>query len=110
MRARAGGDFRVRFDSALEVDAHIDVFAPAQRLRLILMPHPGAPKFDGVEVDDFLFEPAGAATRLRLMSNGVPRDAGWDDYFARKRLHWQRALSRLKVYVEKNLDVTEDSP
>jgi uncharacterized protein YndB with AHSA1/START domain len=104
LRPREGGDFRARFDSSLEVDAHIDVFLPAQRLRLLLMPPASAPKFDGVEVDDFLFEPAGAVTRLRLMNSGLPRDAAWDDYFARKRVHWQRALARLKVFVEKNLD------
>jgi hypothetical protein len=57
-----------------------------------------------VEVDDFLFEPAGPITRVRLMSVGLPREAAWDDYFARKRVHWQRALARLKVFVEKNLD------
>jgi uncharacterized protein YndB with AHSA1/START domain len=104
LRAREGGDFRARFEPGLEIDGHIDVFLPSQRLRLILMPPPSAAKFDGVEVDDFLFEPAGSATRLRLMSSGLPRDAAWDDYFARKRVHWQRAMARLKVFVEKNLD------
>jgi uncharacterized protein YndB with AHSA1/START domain len=104
LRAREGGDFRARFEPGLEIDGHIDVFLPSQRLRLILMPPPSARKFDGVEVDDFLFEPAGPVTRVRLMSSGLPREAAWDDYFARKRVHWQRALARLKVFVEKNLD------
>jgi uncharacterized protein YndB with AHSA1/START domain len=110
MRPREGGDFIARFDSSLEIDAHIDVFLPAQRLRLILMPPANAPRFEGVEIDDFLFEPAGGVTRLRLMNSGLPRDPSWDDYFARKRVHWQRALARLKVFVEKNLDRLEDAP
>jgi uncharacterized protein YndB with AHSA1/START domain len=110
LRPREGGDFVARFDSSLEIDAHIDIFQPAQRLRLILMPPASAPRFEGVEVDDFLFEPAGVVTRLRLMNSGLPREPSWDDYFARKRVHWQRALARLKVFVEKQLDRPEDGP
>ncbi len=101
--------FQAQFDPQLTIDAHVDVFIPEQRLRLILLPPSGRPRFDGVEVDDFVFEHADATTRLRLMSSGLPRDAAWDDYYARKRLHWQRALARLKVFVEKGLDVSEGS-
>ncbi len=109
IRAQAEGSFRVRFDSAVEIDAHIDVFEPGQRLRLILLSGSSAPAFDGVEIDDFLFEADGARTRLRLLNSGLPNEPGWDHYYARKRVHWQRALARLKVFLEKDLDRQETS-
>ncbi len=107
IRAKPDGSLRVRFDSAVEIDAHIDVFEPAQRLRLLLLSGSSAPAFDGVEVDDFLFEADGERSRLRLLNSGLPNDPGWDYYHARKRVHWQRALARLKVFLEKNLDREE---
>jgi uncharacterized protein YndB with AHSA1/START domain len=110
LKAAEGGAFRLQFDPHLAIDAHVDVCIAEQRLRLILLPPKGLPSFDGVEVDDFVFERAAQSlTRVRLMSTGLPRDAAWDDYYARKRVHWQRALARLKVFVEKSLDVTEGS-
>ncbi|MBK6597065.1 MAG: SRPBCC domain-containing protein [Proteobacteria bacterium] len=63
IRAKPDGSLRVRFDSAVEIDAHIDVFEPAQRLRLLLLSGSSAPAFDGVEVDDFLFEADGERSR-----------------------------------------------
>lgn len=113
IRAQTDGSFRVRFDSAVEIDAHVDVFEPRQRLRLILLSGSSAPAFDGVEIDDFVFEAyaatSGEQSRLRLLNSGLPNSPGWDHYYARKRVHWQRALARLKVFLEKNLDREESA-
>lgn len=110
IRPQPDGSFRVRFDSAVEMDAHIDVFEPGQRLRLLLLASSSSPAFDGVEVDDFLFAGTASKTQLRHLNSGLPAGAGWDHYFARKRIHWQRALARLKVFVEKQLDSEETAP
>src|SRR5664279_1580472 len=52
--SRAGGSYRVRADRDLLREAHIDVFEPARRLRLIYMPPANLPASDAVLVDDFI--------------------------------------------------------
>ena len=63
---REKGRMHVVFGSGLEMDAHIDVLVPGQRMRLILLPTPGMPGTDAVIIEDFLFEraPPGAVIRL----------------------------------------------
>ena len=67
----------------LQREAHIDVFRPPRRLRLIYMPFPDLPDEGTVVVEDFLLDrdPDGGArqgvsavTVLRLMGSGVPGD------------------------------------
>ena len=100
---RANGSYRIRVDVDLVREAHIDVFEPGRRLRLIYMPQPGMPPTDAVLVDDFMLDAdAGAgATTLRLLGSGYPDDAGWERFYLRLRQGWPRALARLKVALEK---------
>ena len=42
IRARQGGLFRASVDRVTEFEAHIDVFEPPRRLRLIYLPAPRA--------------------------------------------------------------------
>ncbi len=103
--AREKGRLRVVFSEEMEIDAHIDVLVPMQRMRLLLLPTPGMPKTDSVVIEDFLFErspPAG--TTLRLLSSGIPSAQSWVTYYLSKRRHWELALTRLKVFLEKGLD------
>src|SRR5579871_1918766 len=53
--AREGGVYRARLDS-IEREAHIDVFVPPRRLRLVYMPLPGLPDDGTVLVEDFLLD------------------------------------------------------
>jgi uncharacterized protein YndB with AHSA1/START domain len=95
----------------IEHDASIDVLVTPQRMRLILLPVAGMPSSDAAVVEDFLFErlpPAGAA--VRLLSSGVPSAAPWVTYYLHKRRHWELALARLKVFLEKGLDERQPEP
>jgi uncharacterized protein YndB with AHSA1/START domain len=104
---REKGRMHIVFGSDVELDGHIDVLVTPQRLRLILLPTPGMPGTEAVIIEDFLFErtkPAG--TVIRLLSSGVPAGQGWVTYYLVKRRHWELALARLKVFLEKGLDQT----
>jgi len=107
---REKGRMHVVFGAGMELDAHIDVLITPQRMRLILLPTPGMPAPDNktpeaVIVEDFIFErtlPTGTA--VRLLSSGVPQVQSWVTYYLQKRRHWELALTRLKVFLEKGLD------
>lgn len=107
---REKGRMHVVFRQGFELDGYIDVLAVPQRMRLILLPTPGMPGTDAVIVEDFLFERcvpatgAGSATAVRLLSSGVPAAQAWVTYYLQKRRHWELALARLKVFLEKGLD------
>jgi len=101
--ARPGGLFRASVDRVTEMDAHIDVFEPGRRLRLIYLPGSNLPPADSAIVDDFILEPRESGTIVRLLGSGVPGGAEWDTQYRRLRLGWQQAMTRLKVFVEKQL-------
>jgi uncharacterized protein YndB with AHSA1/START domain len=113
---RERGRMRVLFGPGIELDGHIDVLVTPQRMRLILLPTPGMPAAEGqaaeaVIVEDFLFERSPpAATAIRLLSSGVPSAQAWVTYYLKKRRHWELALARLKVFLEKGLDEKTPEP
>jgi uncharacterized protein YndB with AHSA1/START domain len=107
---REKGRLHVMFSGEVELDAHIDILVTPQRMRLILLPTRGMPTTDAVIVEDFLFERAAAGTVVRLMSSGVPSVPGWVTYYLSKRRHWELALTRLKVFLEKGLDQEKPTP
>ncbi|MDB6089274.1 MAG: hypothetical protein JWN85_2058 [Gammaproteobacteria bacterium] len=104
IRARAGGLFRASVDRMTELEAHIDIFEPGRRLRLIYLPSAALPPTDSALVDDFILDPVPPATILRLLGSGLPSTADWDLQYRRLRMGWQAALTRLKVFAEKQLD------
>jgi len=104
IRGRPGGSFRASVDRIGVIDAHIDVFDAGRRLRLIHMEQDDLPAQGVTLIDDFLLEADGATTIVRLLGSGYPDDRIWDPYFLRLRTSWERALARLKVYLDKNLD------
>jgi uncharacterized protein YndB with AHSA1/START domain len=103
IRPKAGGLFRASVDRVTEFEAHIDVFEPPRRLRLLYLPAAALPKASSVMVDDFILEPVAGGTIVRLLGSGVPATPEWDTQYWRLRTSWQQALTRLKVYVEKQL-------
>ena len=104
IRGQPGGLFRASVDRVTELEAHIDVFEPARRMRLIYMSTPALPPADSVMVDDFILDPDPSGTILRLLGSGFPATVDWDVPYMRLRTGWQQALSRLKVFIEKQLD------
>jgi uncharacterized protein YndB with AHSA1/START domain len=105
--AREGGSFWMRIDADLTREAHIDIYQPPRRLRLIYMALPGQPSEDTVIVDDFLLHSevatagkGGALTILRLLGSGIPEGKQWDPLYLKLRNGWERGLLRLKVSLE----------
>ena len=103
IRPRQGGTFRASVDRVTELEAHIDVFEPGRRLRLIYLPATELPPTEQTIVDDFILEPTATGTILRLLGSGVPGTADWDTQYRRLRIGWQQAITRLKVFVERQL-------
>jgi uncharacterized protein YndB with AHSA1/START domain len=101
IRPRQGGLFRARVDRVTEFEAHIDVFEPGRRLRLIYLPARTLPPADTVMVDDFILDPLPGGTIVRLLGSGVPATPEWDTQYWRLRTGWQQAMTRLKVHVER---------
>jgi uncharacterized protein YndB with AHSA1/START domain len=101
IRARPGGLFRASVDRLTELEAHIDIFEPARRLRLIYLPSLTLPPSDSAITDDLLLEPMPGGTIVRLLGAGVPAAVEWDVQYARLRTGWLHALTRLKVFIEK---------
>jgi uncharacterized protein YndB with AHSA1/START domain len=101
IRARTGGLFRACVDRVTELEAHIDVYEPGRRLRLIYLPSATLPPTDSALIDDFILEPAQAGgTILRLLGSGVPGAPEWDAQYLRLRTGWQAAMTRLKALIE----------
>jgi uncharacterized protein YndB with AHSA1/START domain len=103
IRAKAGGLFRASVDRVIELEAHIDVFEPGRRLRLIYLPSRELPPTDAAIIDDFILEPVGTGTIVRLLGSGIPSTLAWDAQYKRLRTGWQAAMTRLKVFVERQM-------
>src|SRR5262249_9098626 len=103
IRAQQGGLFRACVDRVIEMEAHIDIFEPARRLRLIYLPSRALPPPDDPIVDDFILDSKEHGTILRLVGSGIPPTEEWNAQYQRFRLGWQQAMTRLKVFTEKQL-------
>ena len=108
IKARPGGLFRASVDRVIELEAHIDVFEPGRRLRLIYLPTSELPPADSAIVDDFILDATTLVhqepeTIVRLLGSGIPSTPDWDAQYRRLRMGWQAAMTRLKVFVEKQL-------
>ena len=103
LRPRAGGLFRASVDRVTRMEAHIDVYEPNRRLRLIYLETEALPVAETAIVADFILEPAtapAAGSILRVLGSGIPEGSQWDTQYKRMKVGWAAALSRLKVYVE----------
>jgi uncharacterized protein YndB with AHSA1/START domain len=103
IRPQKGGLFRASVDRVTELEAHIDVFEPLRRLRLIYLPSKSLPPTDDPIVDDFILDSKEPGTILRLLGSGIPPTEEWNTQYQRLRLGWQQAMTRLKVFTEKQL-------
>ncbi|HTX23084.1 MAG TPA: SRPBCC domain-containing protein [Steroidobacteraceae bacterium] len=99
--ARPGGSFRASVDRVTEFEAHIDIYLPQRRMRLLYLPSPALPP-DSAIADDFVLDGGEGRAIVRLLGSGIPSDAAWDDMYLRLRTGWERALARLKVHVERD--------
>lgn len=104
IRPYAGGSFRASVDRVTELEAHVDVFEPGRRMRLIFLPSPTLPAAESAIVTDFILEALPAGTILRVLGSGIPGGKEWDGPYSRLRTSWERAMARLKVFVEKGFE------
>jgi uncharacterized protein YndB with AHSA1/START domain len=101
IRAREGGHFRASVDRITELEAHIDIWVPQRRMRLIYLPSDGLPDKDSAIVDDFILDASDPTkTVVRLLGSGFPVGQHSDELYLRLRTGWERAVARLKVMVE----------
>jgi uncharacterized protein YndB with AHSA1/START domain len=103
IKARPGGLFRASVDRVLELEAHIDVCEPGRRLRLIYLPSSELPPTDSAIIDDVILDATPPETIVRLLGSGIPSTPDWDAQYRRLRLGWQAAMTRLKVFVERQM-------
>ncbi|MGA3156202.1 MAG: SRPBCC domain-containing protein [Steroidobacteraceae bacterium] len=102
--ARAGGSFEIRLEGNLVREAHIDVFDPGRRLRLIYLPPEDLPPSEHVIVDDFILSEEPGTAVLRLLGSGFPADDyEWEQLYLRLRAGWGLALARMKVSLERRV-------
>lgn len=99
--ARPGGSFRANVDRVTETEAHIDVYEPQRRMRLIHLPAAGIPDTEATLIDDFMLDEGPGGATLRLLGSGFPPEDIWDALYLRRRDGWKSALARLKVLVER---------
>lgn len=104
IRAFAGGSFSASVDRVTELEAHIDLFEAGRRMRLIFLPSATLPASESAVVTEFFLETLPAATVVRVLGSGIPGDDAWNTQYARLKTGWERAIARLKVFVEKGLD------
>lgn len=98
---RAGGLYR--FDHAYvgRREAHIDVFEPPRRLRLIHFPQPDWPaRGEAVLVDDIMVVEQPDETLVRVLGSGIPVDPAWEPLLRRWRGSWAVGLANLKKLLE----------
>jgi uncharacterized protein YndB with AHSA1/START domain len=97
---RQGGIYRIGSRGARE--AHIDIFEPNRRLRLIYMNSPDWPHADSAAVDDFILDvrKGPGTSSLRLLGSGIPDAQAWNQPYARIRMGWERYMARIKVALE----------
>lgn len=107
---RQGGVFAGSLDRKRRFSAHLDVFEPPRRMRLVHMPPEDVPLFDGVIVDDIFVEPRERDTLVRVLGSGFPRQPELGEFYMRRQLGWRAALARLKVFLEKGLDIQPPAP
>lgn len=100
IRPAEGGLFRASVDRVTQLEAHIDVFEPGRRLRLIYLPCAVLPPAEAAVTDDFMLSSAEKGTILRLLGSGFVASKEAGVQYRRMRTGWERALARLKVFVE----------
>ena len=98
--ARQGGLYRTGVPGSNLREAHIDVFEPNRRLRLIYMNTRDYPRSESAIVDDFLLDVRPGKTAVRLLGSGVPELQEWDRPYVKIRMGWERLLARLRVMLE----------
>lgn len=106
--AKAGGSVRLSVDRETQMQASVDVYDPPRRLRLIHLPGSVVHSAESAMVEDLLIEPRGALTVVRLLGSGFPVGSGYDAATRRHEAGWRQALARLKVYLDKNMDLARE--
>jgi uncharacterized protein YndB with AHSA1/START domain len=98
--ARKGGLYRTGKPGSGGREAHIDIFEPNRRLRLIYLNGRDMPPSTSAIVDDFLIDVKAGKTSVRLLGSGIPEAQVWDRPYVKLRMGWERLLARLRVMLE----------
>jgi uncharacterized protein YndB with AHSA1/START domain len=108
---RPGGLYRFEHAHAGRREAHIDVFEPPRRLRLIHFAQPDWPvATDVTPVDDVMIVQRDEVTVVRIMGSGIPLEPAWDPLLRRWRGTWAVGLAQLKKMLEARTGATGTGP
>ena len=101
IRAKQDGLFRATVDRVTQLEAHIDVYEPARRLRLIYLPCAALPEDERGHATISCSNSISRGTIVRLIGSGfVALGARATCNIGACGPGWERALARLKVFVE----------
>src|SRR5450755_2166365 len=78
IRPKQDGLFRATVDRVTQLEAHIDVFEPARRLRLIYLPCEALPAGETTVSDDFMISSLSRGTIVRLIGSGFGESEAGD--------------------------------
>lgn len=95
---------RASVDRVTQFETYIDVFTPERRMRLIHLPGKAQPRTESTIVDDLVLDGSGTLTIVRVLGSGIPGEERWDALYLALRAGWERAMARLKVYVERTAE------
>ena len=111
VEARPGGLYRFEHAHGGRREAHIDVFDPPRRLRLIHFAQPAWPVgAEAVPVDDVMVVERSDGTVVRVLGSGVPGDPASDPVLRRWRGTWAVGLAALKRMLERPAPGTSTVP
>jgi uncharacterized protein YndB with AHSA1/START domain len=105
INCRVGGLVAGSLDRKRLFGAHIDVLTEPRRIRLVHLHPEDVPAFEGAVVDDVLVEFRDGQTIVRVLGSGFPRTDEHGAFYMQRQLGWRQSLARLKVYLEKQLDL-----
>lgn len=106
INCQVGGLVAGSLDRKRTFSAHIDVVMEPRRIRMVHLHPEDVPAFEGAVVDDVLVEFRDGQSIVRVLGSGFPRTEEHGAFYMQRQMGWRQSLARLKVYLEKQLDLT----
>jgi uncharacterized protein YndB with AHSA1/START domain len=105
---QVGGLIAGSLDRKRSFSAHIDILTVPRRVRMVHLHPEDVPAFEGAVVDDLLVEFRDGRTIVRVLGSGFPRTDEHGAFYMQRQMGWRQSLARLKVYLEKKLDLASN--
>ncbi len=98
MEPRVGGRYMIVSRLFGRRDAHIELFEPGARLKLLFGPNPEWPPLsDSALIEDFIIDDRRGQRMLRVMGSGVPAGEEWARTLVQLRTGWALTFAQLQI-------------